>query len=172
MKVQNGIGVCWFFILIITLLLGGYSFAQEEEEEEEPMVGERPSLQASELSSAFRFDGYLYESVWTNAADSISNLIVVEPEEGGEPEGRTVVKVFVDRFDILVAVRCYDDNPKGIVAFSKARDAELEEEDNITLGMLSSRRRITLPSFSILFWMPVPAITSRSIPVEPVLTDW
>jgi hypothetical protein len=133
MKVQNGIGVCWFFILIITLLLGGYSFAQEEEEEEEPMVGERPSLQASELSSAFRFDGYLYESVWTNAADSISNLIVVEPEEGGEPEGRTVVKVFVDRFDILVAVRCYDDNPKGIVAFSKARDAELEEEDNITL---------------------------------------
>jgi hypothetical protein len=56
-----------------------------------------------------------------------------EPEEGGVPAGQTVIKVFADQVDIIVAVQCYDNDPSGIVSFSKGRDSDFEEEDHIVL---------------------------------------
>jgi hypothetical protein len=118
--------------LALSFLAVGHVLAQEEEEEEEEGPLERPTLQVGALTSDFTFDGILSELVWADA-DSIENLITIEPEEGGEPEGRTIVKVLANATEIVVGVYCEDKNPAGLVSFSKARDAELEEEDHVVL---------------------------------------
>lgn len=75
-------------------------------------------------------DGLLSEPLWATA-DSISDLTMIEPEEGGVPTGRTVVRVLVTASDIIIGLRCYDPDPSGIVSFSRARDVELDEEDHV-----------------------------------------
>lgn len=125
----------WYFFLISFLLmslLAAPVLAQEEEEEEEPVVGEKPVLHVSPLPADFKFDGLMDTDTWQAAGDSIEDLITIEPEEGGEPEGQTVVKVFANQSDVYVLVRCYED-PNGIVSFSKARDSDLSSEDHILL---------------------------------------
>lgn len=107
--------------------------ATEEEDEpaaDEPLL-ERPTLRVSELPLDFKFDGTINGPTYWAVTDSIDNLIMVEPEEGGVPTGRTVVKVLVNQNDLVLAARCYDHDPQGIVSYSKARDIELDEEDNI-----------------------------------------
>jgi len=125
----------WYFFLLLFFLLSllAAPLPAQEEEEEEPAMGERPTLRAGLLSPDFKFDGLIDAAAWQAAADSIEDLITIEPEEGGEPQGQTVVKVFANQSDIIVAVRCYDEDPNGIVSFSKARDSELEQEDHILL---------------------------------------
>jgi len=95
-----------------------------------------PALRAGALPHAskpvFALDGRLDESAWS-AADSIVNLITIEPEEGGAPAGQTIVKVLVQPTEIVIGVVCRDTNPSGIVAFSKTRDFDLELEDHVLI---------------------------------------
>ena len=79
-----------------------------------------------------KLDGILSEPAWA-AADSIENLTTIEPEEGGVPAGKTIVKVIANSEVIIIGVLCFDADPSKIVSFSKARDSELEEEDHITI---------------------------------------
>ena len=95
--------------------------------------GARPALRVGTLSAnELTLDGVLSEARWTSV-DSIANFTMVEPEEGGVPTGRTVVRVLVTPTDIIMGVRCYDPDPSGIVSYTKARDVELDEEDNIVI---------------------------------------
>ncbi|MCG8606753.1 carbohydrate binding family 9 domain-containing protein, partial [bacterium] len=141
----------WCFSVGVFLLLIGQvcvvdpCLAQEEEEaEEDEIVGEKPSLRVHPLRPDFRFNAMTSKQVIINetnrdledvgspaVSDSIANLITVEPEEGEEPEGRTVVRVLADKDNIIVTARCYDESPQSIVSFSKARDSELESEDHV-----------------------------------------
>jgi hypothetical protein len=125
--------IFWLMSIFIFFLLAGNVFAQEEEEEEEEVLGEKPSLQVSELTPEFTFDGIFNLSEWETATDSIADLITIEPEEGGEPAGQTIIKVFTNPSDIIIAARCFDEDPDGIVSFSKARDSDLESEDHILI---------------------------------------
>jgi hypothetical protein len=118
--------------LALSFLAVGQVLAQEEEEEEEERPIERPTLQVGALTSDFRFDGILSESAWADA-DSIENLVTIEPEEGGDPDGRTIVKVLANATEIVVGVYCEDRNPAGLVSYSKARDSKLDEEDHVML---------------------------------------
>jgi len=90
------------------------------------------SLHASALATELSLDGKLAEPVWSTA-DSIANLTMIEPEEGGVPAGQTTVKVLTDASELVIGVVCRDSNPAGIVAFSKARDSELEFEDHVMI---------------------------------------
>ena len=112
------------FVAVVTLVLSAtVSIAQD-----------RPSLKAGTLSAArglLRLDGHLDEEAWSTA-DSIANLTTIEPEEGQVPTQRTVVRVLVDPGELWIGVRCFDE-PGGIISFSKARDVELDEEDNILI---------------------------------------
>jgi len=95
--------------------------------------GDRPTLRVGTVAqNGISLDGVLSEPLWTTV-DSISNLTMIEPEEGGVPEGRTVVRVLVTPADIIIGVRCYDPDPRAIVSYTKARDIELDEEDHIVL---------------------------------------
>ncbi len=94
---------------------------------------ERPALRAGTAAqNGITLDGVLDEPVWTTV-DSIANLTMIEPEEGGVPAGRTVVRVLVTPADIIIGVRCYDPDPSAIVSFTKARDIELDDEDHFVL---------------------------------------
>lgn len=92
-----------------------------------------PLLKAGTLTGAIRLDGRLDEPDWC-LADSIADLQTIEPEEGGEPAGRTVVKVLASPTELVIGVLCRDTSPAGIVSFSKARDdSALVLEDHILL---------------------------------------
>ncbi len=93
---------------------------------------EKPSLNSGLLSENYELDGRSDELMWVQA-DSISGLTMIEPAEGGMPSNRTVVKVLADAGTLIIGVRCFDSAPDEIVAFSKARDAELESEDHLVI---------------------------------------
>jgi Domain of unknown function (DUF5916) len=100
---------------------------------EEPVAARaRSALRAGAVSSELRLDGQLDDPAWATA-DSIENLTTVEPEEGERPAGRTTAKVLVTPSELIIGIMCYDKRPKRIVSFSKARDAELEEEDHVLI---------------------------------------
>ncbi|HET7292685.1 MAG TPA: DUF5916 domain-containing protein, partial [Vicinamibacteria bacterium] len=101
-------------------------------QEEEPAQGERPVLRAGSLTGELNVDGVLSEDAWAGA-EAIESLTTVEPEEGGVPAGKTLVKVLANTKEVVFGVVCYDAEPAGIVTFSKARDSDLEEEDHILL---------------------------------------
>lgn len=125
---------------ILALTFGFVPFAapavaQEEEEEEEAAQEapqDRPVLEAHPLEGVIDLDGLLDEEDWEDA-QSIEGLVTIEPEEGGTPAGSTQVKVLVTSSDLYVGIAAYDPNPAGIVAYSMARDVELDEEDHVVL---------------------------------------
>lgn len=122
-------------MLALSVLARSVAFAQgadEPEEDEPPQSGSKPQLRVGALPAAFVFEARMTHPAWF-AADSIANLVTVEPEEGGTPAGRTVVRVLANAHDIVVGVRCDDADPSGIVSFSKARDSELDEEDHVQI---------------------------------------
>ncbi|HEV8716838.1 MAG TPA: AMIN domain-containing protein, partial [Candidatus Binatia bacterium] len=93
----------------------------------------KPILRVSALPEhSVKLDGVLSEPVW-GAADAITNLVTIEPEQGGISAGQTIVKVLGNSHEIIIGVVCHDPDPAKIVSFSKARDAELENEDHITI---------------------------------------
>jgi Domain of unknown function (DUF5916)/Carboxypeptidase regulatory-like domain len=97
-----------------------------------PDSNARLALRVGSVAQGIVLDGVLSEPVWTTV-DSISNLAMLEPTEGGVPTGQTVVRVLVTPTEIVMGIRCYDPDPSAIVSFSKARDVELDEEDHIVL---------------------------------------
>ena len=136
----------WCFFLSTLLLLSSHMSVQAADEAV-VSLGERPSLRAGALAADFKFDGSMNGIdarmnghngksnglSWWDAADSITNLVTIEPEEGGVPAGQTIIKVLANQQEIMVVARCYDHDPNGIVSFTKARDSELDEEDHIVI---------------------------------------
>jgi hypothetical protein len=92
----------------------------------------RPSLRVGTGNGAIRIDGRLDEGAWAQA-DSIRNLTQIEPVEGREPTGRTVVRALVTGDAIVFGIRADDPEAAHITSFSRNRDASLTSEDNIRL---------------------------------------
>jgi hypothetical protein len=120
-------------VLVLVLCASPEGLARAAAEEEAPVTrqGARPSLRVGVLPPDLVLDGMLTEAAWTTAADSIADLTMLEPEEGGVPTRPTVVKVLADRHAVVFGVHCRDADPRKIVAFSKARDSDLSEEDHL-----------------------------------------
>jgi hypothetical protein len=91
-------------------------------------AGDRPVITSTSTDEAMKVDGRLDEADWTRA-DSITTLYMVEPVVNGTPSFQTVVKILLTPRDLYLGFICYDPDPERIVAFSKARDSELEDED-------------------------------------------
>ena len=96
-------------------------------------AGGRPSLRVAPLASDFRLDGKMNEACWSAAVDSIADLTMLEPEEGGVPTNPTIVKVLADHHSIVIGIDCRDAEPGKIVAYSKARDSDLTDEDHVII---------------------------------------
>jgi hypothetical protein len=102
-------------------------------EDEEAPDPSRPKLRAGVLPQAFVLSGRLSDPAWRMVADSVARLTTTEPRQGEVPTARTVIKVLANAHDLVVGVHCYDPDPGGIVSYSKARDATLDEEDHVLL---------------------------------------
>jgi hypothetical protein len=92
----------------------------------------RHRLRAGVLDSRIELDGRLLDSAWARA-DSIDGLTQVTPVEGGPARSRTVVKVLVNAREILFGIVAYGASEVPIISYSKARDADLDDEDNIQI---------------------------------------
>ncbi len=115
--------MCRFILLLVVFSLVLPLQAQQEV---------RPSIKGKLSTEAIQVDGWLDDPAWTKA-DSISNLTMIEPMAGHAPTYATVTKILLTPKNIYLGIRCYDFEPDKIVAFSKARDADLEDEDYIKL---------------------------------------
>lgn len=92
----------------------------------------RPRLRVGVPSGSIRLDGLLEEADWRNA-DSISNLVQVEPHEGAAPYARTVVRVLTTGDALIFGIRADDPDPGRIVSYARERDAQLDNEDHIKI---------------------------------------
>lgn len=101
-----------------------------------PIVGaqtsERPQLRVGVATGALRLDGLLDEPEWSGA-DSIAQLVQIEPVEGEVPRSRTTVRVLASRDALIIGVRASDPEPDRISSFSRQRDANLDSEDHIRI---------------------------------------
>lgn len=79
-----------------------------------------------------RLDGRLDEAAWA-AAPEAGDLTMIEPRVGESPTFATRIRVLVDDRHIIFGIECLDDDPAGIVSYSKARDSELNGEDRIKI---------------------------------------
>jgi Domain of unknown function (DUF5916) len=95
-------------------------------------VGKVPTLSVERLGRTIDLDGTLSEAIWATA-DSIGNLTMTEPVEGGETVGRTVVRILASSSDLIIGITAYDPDPDAMVSFSKARDPDLRSEDHVIL---------------------------------------
>lgn len=89
----------------------------------------RPSLQALRLGDGdqIALDGQIDEAVWSRAAP-VSDFTQQEPVEGGRPSERTEIRVVFDEDDLYIGAVFYDD-PAGILAYQRQRDASLGTDD-------------------------------------------
>ena len=86
-------------------------------------------LQAHRLDNgdAIELDGHVSEEAWVDAV-SITDFTQQEPVEGAEPSEPTEIKVAYDSDNLYIAAILYDD-PDGIIAFQRERDAFLSADD-------------------------------------------
>ena len=142
LEMNIGLGV---LALLVVLFQGEPAIAQGSDSTATPAAAPsvssgvaaagKPSVRAQAIAAgaekSIRLDGKLTEPEWATA-DSIANLIQFEPEEGVAPAGRTVVRVLASPTGLVFGVRCEEDT-SAFVAFSKARDVELDEEDHFLI---------------------------------------
>ncbi len=95
-------------------------------------ANERPEILCVEINEPIRMDGSLDEAAWGIAA-TISEFRMIVPEENATPTFPMTVRILADQKNLYFGIICFDDEPDGIVAFSKARDSDLEFEDNFKI---------------------------------------
>ena len=87
------------------------------------------TLEATALAAdaEVRLDGEVTEDAWATATP-ITDFRQQEPVEGGEPSQRTEIRVLFDEDNLYIGAVLYDD-PEGIIAYQKRRDAFLMTDD-------------------------------------------
>ncbi len=93
---------------------------------------DRPEVSTGLSQSIIVADGNLTEEEWKSAG-SISDFLTVVPEQGGIPTGTTNVKILASEKFIVFGIECRDNDPSGIINFSKLRDTDLSNEDYIKI---------------------------------------
>ncbi len=78
-------------------------------------------------SASVELDGRLEEALWRDAAP-ITDFTQQEPVEGAPPSERTEVRVAYDEDHLYIGAILYDD-PDGILAYQRQRDASLGTDD-------------------------------------------
>jgi len=87
-------------------------------------------LQAMQLNGddlEVELDGRLLEDFWAQAIP-ITDFTQQEPVEGGVPSEKTEVRIVFDEHNLYIGAIIYDD-PEGILAYQRERDAFLSTDD-------------------------------------------
>ena len=105
-------------LFLVVLLPAAAAFAVE------------PAVEALFVERPPAIDGVLDEPEWARA-EPLGPLTQVEPIEGAEPSKRTEVRVLTDEDNLYIGVRCWDDDPEGIIARNMQRDGSVRGEDRV-----------------------------------------
>ena len=118
-------GVAAVLTAIALLVPGGTALSQQSNGDN----GGASDLQALELpqSATIDLDGQILEDIWQSATP-ITDFTQQEPVEGGTPSERTEIRVIFDTDHLYIGAIFYDD-PDGILAYQRQRDAGLNTDD-------------------------------------------
>ena len=106
----------------------------------EPQDLSRPAAVAVRVDVAPVIDGRLDDEVWSRA-QPIRDFVQVEPFEGAAPTEKTEVRVLYDTRNLYVGIRCFDDDPSGIIGTQMGRDAVLDPDDRVEIVIDTFRDR-------------------------------
>ncbi len=84
------------------------------------------------IDGRINLDGKVDEEFWENAT-YVSDFLMTEPVEGGQPSERTEIRIAYDEKNIYIAAIMYDSDPSSIKAFQMKRDASLRTDDRLRL---------------------------------------
>ncbi len=100
-----------------------------------------PVVYIKKAKGPIKLDGILNESAWTHAA-VIDGLRQREPKENSEPTEKTVIYLLYDENYLYIGAKCYDSDPKGIIAYNMLYDFHLRSDDylEILLDPFNDRR--------------------------------
>ncbi len=101
-----------------------------------PVLAQPPVKKAAALriDEAIKVDGALDEPAWQKAGD-LTDFIQFQPNRGEPASVRTVVKVLYDARYIYIGFLCYDPEPARIVSRVTKRDADLNTDDDVVVGL-------------------------------------
>jgi hypothetical protein len=99
----------------------------------------KPSIRVSTVAVSPQIDGRLDDACWSDAP-AAQNFLQVVPIEGADPSERTEIRVVRDTTYLYVAVRCFDREPKAILAPTLRRDTDFEADDVVRIGFDTFRR--------------------------------
>jgi len=107
--------------------------APEFEEEE---IRNRPTAHIARISSseAPTIDADLSDLAWAKAT-VITEFKQREPDPGGTPTERTVLRIMYDDKNFYVGVYAYDSEPDRVIVRSMSRDGEVNQGDHIEITL-------------------------------------
>ena len=111
-------------LLIFIFLLFICTDLKSQSENREPKSFKAFPIKSEEI----KLDGKLDDTFWSDIT-GISDFLVQEPVEGGEPTEKTTIKVAYDENYLYIGAIFYDSDPDGIKAFKMRKDAPLNTDD-------------------------------------------
>jgi len=95
-------------------------------------AGEARVTRAHLIPEKIRIDGNVDKRVWAEL-EPIGEFVQRVPKTGAPPTERTEVKIAYTRDALYFAIRCFDSQPKRIIALEMGRDAGLNHDDNVEI---------------------------------------
>ncbi len=89
-------------------------------------------ITALKTEEAINIDGLLNEAVWEKAPEA-NKFIQFEPQRGKQATLKTVVKILYDENFVYFGFLCHDSQPEKIVARITKRDADVDEDDSVSV---------------------------------------
>ncbi|MDX2090268.1 MAG: DUF5916 domain-containing protein [Kofleriaceae bacterium] len=112
-----------------------------------PVATPRPSLPAVRTTQKINLDGKLDDEAWSKAWLE-TNFVQKFPDETKEPTQRTEARVLYNNETLYIGVRCFDKEPKKIVAQLTRRDRDIPG-DRISVDISSRNDRATAFHFQV-----------------------
>jgi hypothetical protein len=114
---------------IISLIFSSLTFliAQSERIHSEDKIAF-----ASKIFSPPEIDGYLNDTVWSNAIP-VTDFLQEEPIPGAMPTFKTEVRILYDDENLYVSFMCYDNEPEKIIARELKLDGKWSGDDNVAI---------------------------------------
>jgi len=141
------------FLLILILTPSRHLIAQQQpgSQQNEKQRGVQEPLRtahAQRVEEPPKLDGTLDDPSWQQATP-ISNFHQREPFEGQTPTERTEVRVLYGKHEVYFGLKCFDSQPKRIVATELRRDVAQELDDYFEIIIDSSHDRRNAYVFQI-----------------------
>ncbi|MCX7906694.1 MAG: carbohydrate binding family 9 domain-containing protein [Bacteroidetes bacterium] len=102
---------------------------------------------ATRINGAIVLDGRIQEAAW-EGVQPLTGFRQNNPQDGAEPTERTELRVGFDERYLYVAFVCFDSEPEAIIANALERDAELNQDDHVTIVLDTYLTRLSGLGFS------------------------